>query len=122
VWSGSGSLWSAETTAKKMENRMIKTFVTVDYSQALSKRNSVRRTSRNRIECSHSSISFHHESAEDRDVHFGAQETVQRFFRTAHDRFIFVKGCIENQRDRGQSAESGYQRMKQWICLTMHGL
>jgi hypothetical protein len=42
---------------------------------------------------------------EDKDVHFRAQQTIKRFFGTAYHQFIFVKGGIEDQRDRGQAAE-----------------
>src|SRR4029453_112245 len=36
---------------------------------------------------------------------FRAQQTIKRFFGTAYHQFIFVKGGIEDQRDRGQAAE-----------------
>ena len=59
---------------------------------------------------------------EDKDVHFRAQKTIERFFGTAHHRFIFVEGSIQNDRNGSQTAELGDQLMVKRIRVGMDGL
>jgi hypothetical protein len=45
------------------------------------------------------------EISEHQDIHLGAEETVERFFRIADNRFVFAKRSVAHKRDAGEVAE-----------------
>ena len=56
-------------------------------------------------------LSFHEKVTENEDVHFGAEEAIERFFGATDDRFVFVEGGVEDEGDGGQRTEGRDQLM-----------
>src|SRR5947209_13637106 len=52
-----------------------------------------------------STFSLDEKVSQDEQIHLGSKKAVERFFRIADDRFVFVERSVEHEWDAGQVAE-----------------
>src|SRR5205823_3075836 len=50
-------------------------------------------------------FSFQEKIAQHEQIHFRAQETIERFLGVANDRLVFVERSVEHERDAGEIAK-----------------